>query len=55
MTHRYSEAACEAMMNDKSLAPLTLKLSDKFGDYGLISVVILKPAGQDLEEPSTNI
>ena len=49
MTHRYSEAACEAMMNDKSLAPLTLKLSDKFGDYGLISVVILKPAGQDLE------
>jgi FkbH-like protein len=48
MTRRYGEAACEAMMNDKSLAPLTLKLSDKFGDYGLISVVILKPAGQDI-------
>ena len=49
MTRRYGEAACEAMMNDKSLAPLTLKLSDKFGDYGLISVVILKSAGQELE------
>ena len=49
MTRRYGEAACEGMMNDKSLAPLTLRLSDKFGDYGLISIVILKPAGQDLE------
>jgi FkbH-like protein len=49
MTRRYGEAACEAMMNDRSLAPLTLKLADKFGDYGLISIVILKPAGQDLE------
>ena len=49
MTRRYGEAACEAMMRDKSFAPLTLKLSDKFGDYGLISVVVLKPAGEDLE------
>ncbi len=49
MTRRYGEAACEAMMKDKACAPLTLKLSDKFGDYGLISVVILKPAGEALE------
>jgi FkbH-like protein len=49
MTRRYGEAACEAMMKDASFAPLTLKLSDKFGDYGLISVVILKPSGEDLE------
>lgn len=49
MTRRYGEAACEAMMNDPSVAPLTLRLADKFGDYGLISVVILKHAGQDLE------
>jgi FkbH-like protein len=48
-TRRYGEAACEAMMNDRSLAPLTLKLTDKFGDYGLISVIILKSVGQDLE------
>ena len=49
MTRRYSEAACEAMMKDPWLAPLTLRLADKFGDYGLISVVILKHAGEDLE------
>ena len=49
MTRRYGEAACEAMMKDTSLAPLTLRLADKFGDYGLISVVILKHAGDDLE------
>ncbi len=49
MTRRYGEAACEAMMKDPSLAPLTLRLADKFGDYGLISVVILKHAGEDLE------
>ncbi len=49
MTRRYGEAACEAMMKDASLAPLTLRLADKFGDYGLISVVILKHSGDDLE------
>jgi FkbH-like protein len=49
MTRRFGEAACEAMMKDKSVAPLTLKLSDKFGDYGLISVIVLKPAGEELE------
>jgi FkbH-like protein len=49
MTRRYGEAACEAMMKDPSLAPLTLRLADKFGDYGLISVVVLKHAGEDLE------
>jgi FkbH-like protein len=49
MTRRYGEAACEAMMSDPSVAPLTVKLADKFGDYGLISVVILKHAGSDVE------
>ncbi len=49
MTRRYGEAACEAMMKDPALAPLTLRLADKFGDYGLISVVILKHAGEELE------
>jgi FkbH-like protein len=49
MTRRHGEAACEAMMKDPSLAPLTLRLADKFGDYGLISVVILKHAGEELE------
>lgn len=49
MTRRYGEAACEAMMSDPAVAPLTVKLADKFGDYGLISIVILKNAGSDLE------
>jgi predicted enzyme involved in methoxymalonyl-ACP biosynthesis/acyl carrier protein len=49
MTRRYGEAACEAMMKDASFAPFTVKLSDKFGDYGLISVIILKRKGEDVE------
>ena len=49
MTRRYGEAACEAMMSDASTVPLTVKLGDKFGDYGLISVVVLKDAGSDIE------
>lgn len=49
MTRRHGEAACEAMMKDPAFAPFTVKLADKFGDYGLISVVILKPMGDDVE------
>lgn len=49
MTRRYGEAACEAMMKDPAFAPFTVKLADKFGDYGLISVVVLKPMGEDVE------
>jgi FkbH-like protein len=37
------------MMSDPSIAPLTVKLADKFGDYGLISVVMLKHAASDIE------
>jgi FkbH-like protein len=48
MTRRYSQAACEAMMTDGSVVPLTLRLSDKFGDYGLISLVILQNGGEDV-------
>ena len=49
MTRRYGEAACEAMMKDPAFAPFTVKLADKFGDYGLVSVVVLKPRGEDVE------
>jgi FkbH-like protein len=49
-TNRYNEAACEAMMAaGGSCIPFTVTVSDKFGDYGLISVVILKPVGDALE------
>ena len=48
-THRYSAAQCEAMMLDReSWVPLSASLVDRFGDHGLISIVILKIAGQDL-------
>ena len=40
-TRRHGEAACAAMMNDPAVLPLTVTLADKFGEYGLISVVIL--------------
>jgi FkbH-like protein len=42
-THRYSEAECEAMMNDPAISPLYAKLSDRLGDHGLIGVVVLEP------------
>jgi FkbH-like protein len=49
-TRRYSEAVCESLMNDpQNAAPFTLTLSDKFGDYGLISIVILKLKGAEIE------
>jgi FkbH-like protein len=49
-TRRYNEAACEAMMSTgDGCIPFTVTLTDKFGDYGLISVVILKPDGEALD------
>ena len=48
MTRRYGEAACEALMSAPGVVPFTLKLGDKFGDYGLISVIVLKHQGSDL-------
>lgn len=48
-TRRYNVAECEAMMSEgTSYVPFYLKLSDKFGDNGLISVVILQRGGPDL-------
>jgi len=49
-TQRYNEAACEAMMLDSAgCIPFTVKLADKFGDYGLISVVVLRLRRTDIE------
>ena len=47
-TNRYGEAACEAFMKDGEAVPFTLTMADKYGDYGLISVIILKFANDDL-------
>jgi FkbH-like protein len=47
-TRRYDEAECARMMENSSVVPLYLKLSDKLGDHGLISVVILEDQGEDV-------
>jgi FkbH-like protein len=51
-TRRYSEAECAAMMeNPESYFPFTISIQDRFGDFGLINVVILRlrPAERQLE------
>jgi len=47
-THRYSEADCEALMNDEKAIPLYAKLSDRLGDHGLIGVIVLAPGKDEL-------
>ncbi len=42
-TQRYSESQCAAFMQDEENSfPFTLTLEDRFGNYGLISVVVLR-------------
>jgi FkbH-like protein len=41
-TRRYGAAECEALMRDAACTPLYVSLEDRFGDYGLISVVVAK-------------
>lgn len=41
-TIRYTEQEVAEMVNDKETIPLFFTLKDSFGEYGLISVVILK-------------
>jgi len=47
-THRYTEAECEALMNNPEVLPLYAKLSDRLGDHGLIGVIVLEPRGNEL-------
>lgn len=46
-TIRYTDADIEALSNDPNVIDLSFTLEDKFGDNGLIAVVIMKP--QDKE------
>jgi FkbH-like protein len=49
-TRRHSEAECAAMMRDEKLCfPFSITVRDRFGDFGLINVVILRPVGVALE------
>jgi FkbH-like protein len=46
-TVRYTDADIEALANDPSVIDLSFTLEDKFGDNGLIAVVIMKPINKD--------
>jgi FkbH-like protein len=48
-THRYTEAECTQMMLDEEhCIPLSATLRDRFGDYGLISLVVAWSEGDTL-------
>ena len=46
-TVRYTEADVKAYADDPSIIDLSFTLEDKFGDNGLIAVIILKPQDKD--------
>ncbi|HEX7571109.1 MAG TPA: HAD-IIIC family phosphatase [Verrucomicrobiae bacterium] len=48
-THRRSEAEVLAVMNDKNFIGYSVRLKDRFGDHGLISIVIGEIAGDTLK------
>src|SRR5262249_34224889 len=48
-TQRRSLADCERLMNDlKGFTPLYATLEDRFGDHGLISIVVMEWRGNDV-------
>lgn len=46
-TVRYTDADIEALANDSSVIDLSFTLEDKFGDNGLIAVIIMKPIDKE--------
>ena len=46
-TVRYTDADIEALANDPNVIDLSFTLEDKFGDNGLIAVVIMKPMDKE--------
>ena len=46
-TVRYTDADIEALANDLEVIDLSFTLEDKFGDNGLIAVVIMKPLDKE--------
>jgi FkbH-like protein len=48
-TRRCTEAEIAAMERDDSLFTLQVRLADRFGDLGMIAVVICRPCGSDGE------
>jgi FkbH-like protein len=47
-TRRITEAECESLMKDSRWIPLYATLSDRLGDHGLISVVIMEKRDETL-------
>jgi FkbH-like protein len=47
-TRRLTESECAALMDSSVFVPLYAKLADRFGDHGLISVVVLESGGNAL-------
>ena len=46
-TIRYTDADIEALANDPNVIGLSFTLEDKFGDNGLIAVIIMKPLDKE--------
>lgn len=46
-TVRYTESDCEQMASDAKIIDLCFTLKDKFGDNGLVAIVILKDVGNE--------
>ncbi len=49
-TRRYSEAEVERIASDPRSVALAIRLADKFGDNGLVSVVVARPDGAVAED-----
>jgi FkbH-like protein len=47
-TRRLTEIECEALMRDAAFLPLFATLKDRFGDHGLIGIVVLERNGEVL-------
>jgi FkbH-like protein len=48
-TRRRSEAEVIAVMNDRNFIGFSVRLKDRFGDHGLISIVIGEQAGDTMK------
>ncbi|MGF7151726.1 FkbH-like protein [Sphingomonas zeicaulis] len=46
-TRRYTEAEVGALESDPDVFTLQIRLADKFGDNGMIAVVVMRPEGDD--------
>jgi FkbH-like protein len=47
-TRRRTEAEVQALVNNREHAAFTIRLSDRFGDHGLIAIVVTRAEGPEL-------